>query len=935
MNKKTFYSVAFLLLAILVFHWRVLFTNQFGFPWDILSYYYPSLHFIHEQVRQGSFPLWDPYLFSGFPIIGDPQAGTVYPLNYLLFLFQIGAPLKYKAVECLLVFHYFLAGLFMYIFARSFRISEFSALISGLVYMLSGYMASHAQHMATTHSMVWIPLIFYFARLSFLKKSLWYVILTGLALAMQSLIGYVQMACYTLLALLLFYLWEMSLSVAETKRLYAVRRLLGYLVLMLTVFAGITAILMIPTYELGSLSIRKLVEFDEAVSGMSPIHLISLLLPNFLGGLRGKPAMYGRDVTETDLYIGILPLILVFLSFRYFKHLQKRDYFWVICSVLFTLLCFGGETFLAEAIYYLVPGFNYLHRLVNYFSIANVCLCLLAGFGMQALTSNDPLDAEQKPIAFNRLMEVPILLAVVILIAGFLLISAPDNLHVTIGKSIVELTLLLVFFLASAGLLALHTHKLLPAPIGKTLMLVVLLVDVFGYNHNQPFNAGRFNPNTELTPRLLGGSPSLLNFLRRDNPDNWRMAFTCGQQNGPNVFKMRSINGYNPIMLKSYSEFLPQFFPSQWLGAAFDFNSPLVDLLGVKYVITCDTFHEQTKLGDLPAQKYDLVFREWFRVYKNKSELSPVGFFPQAVTLEDDGAILSLLSDASFFDPRRVLVLKKAAGRPVPDQLTATPVFLKIEAEHPDRKSTGTVEKTKSASDGKFLGYWGKVAGDFAEYSFHLPKDLERCTLAVRYCSAEGMPTNWKISIINDASTTSEPLTLPPTVHWNSEWHLASVTLKQLKKGRNTLRIESTSPVYVNTDNFFLIEQIPTTVASSRARLQMVDYKPTAITIEAATDREGFLFLNEIDYPGWKAYVDGQEEAVLKANYLFRAIRLKAGSHRVVFKFQPTSFYLGATITLLTLVALTVYFFGGWIFFKVKEEQEKGSQKESRHAQVT
>jgi hypothetical protein len=64
-----------------------------------------------------------------------------------------------------------------------------------------------------------------------------------------------------------------------------------------------------------------------------------------------------------------------------------------------------------------------------------------------------------------------------------------------------------------------------------------------------------------------------------------------------------------------------------------------------------------------------------------------------------------------------------------------------------------------------------------------------------------------------------------------------------------------------------------------------------------------FLVLSDTYFPGWKAFVDGKEEKILRANYNFRAVPLTAGTHRVEFVYDPLSFKLGAIITFLTIVS--------------------------------
>jgi uncharacterized membrane protein YfhO len=66
------------------------------------------------------------------------------------------------------------------------------------------------------------------------------------------------------------------------------------------------------------------------------------------------------------------------------------------------------------------------------------------------------------------------------------------------------------------------------------------------------------------------------------------------------------------------------------------------------------------------------------------------------------------------------------------------------------------------------------------------------------------------------------------------------------------------------------------------------------------------LVLSDTFYPGWKAFVDGKEEKILRANYNFRAVPLTAGTHRVEFVYDPLSFKLGALTTFLGILGCLV-----------------------------
>jgi len=65
---------------------------------------------------------------------------------------------------------------------------------------------------------------------------------------------------------------------------------------------------------------------------------------------------------------------------------------------------------------------------------------------------------------------------------------------------------------------------------------------------------------------------------------------------------------------------------------------------------------------------------------------------------------------------------------------------------------------------------------------------------------------------------------------------------------------------------------------------------------------KGFVTFNESCVPGWHAWVDRKPEPILRAYGLFMAVPLaESGLHQIDFRYEPTSFRLGAFISLLSL----------------------------------
>ncbi len=88
-------------------------------------------------------------------------------------------------------------------------------------------------------------------------------------------------------------------------------------------------------------------------------------------------------------------------------------------------------------------------------------------------------------------------------------------------------------------------------------------------------------------------------------------------------------------------------------------------------------------------------------------------------------------------------------------------------------------------------------------------------------------------------------------------------------------------------------------------RLRIVRRTANRAEIETGPiDGNRLLVFTDADYPGWRAYLDGIETPIRRANEAFKAVVVPPGTHRVEFVFRPVRVYVGAGMSLATLLAV-------------------------------
>ncbi len=120
-------------------------------------------------------------------------------------------------------------------------------------------------------------------------------------------------------------------------------------------------------------------------------------------------------------------------------------------------------------------------------------------------------------------------------------------------------------------------------------------------------------------------------------------------------------------------------------------------------------------------------------------------------------------------------------------------------------------------------------------------------------------------------------------------------------------------------------KEVPlSTVVDTTARIALKSYEPNHLiyTVNSKTDQ--LAVFSEIYYDkGWNAYINGNKVPYVRANYLLRAMPLKAGNYDVEFKFEPKSYSTGNTIALVSSVLLILALAGFVVIRTRKEKQTK------------
>lgn len=98
----------------------------------------------------------------------------------------------------------------------------------------------------------------------------------------------------------------------------------------------------------------------------------------------------------------------------------------------------------------------------------------------------------------------------------------------------------------------------------------------------------------------------------------------------------------------------------------------------------------------------------------------------------------------------------------------------------------------------------------------------------------------------------------------------------------------------------------------SSASIRLVKFDNDVMEYESNAQAPQFAVFSEVYYPsGWNAYIDGKRVDYVKADYVLRGLAIPAGKHSISFKFEPSSYKTGVTISFIGSILVLIFLLGG------------------------
>lgn len=679
-------------------------SGAYTVPWDAKAHFFAHFQFLAGSIGAGESPFWNPYIFSGWPQIADPQSMIFVPPFLITALFD-KAP-NFAVMDGLVFGVLMLGGFALVIYFRDRGWHPAGAAVAALAFAFGGSAAWRIQHTGQVVSLALLPIVMVLLQRALERRSIAYGLAAGIMAGFLAL-GRDQIALLGIYLLIAMTITHLFSGGTPLQRMRDVIKPLAAGAI------GGLAVIIVPialTLLLAEESNRPFIDFIGAGRGsLHPASLITAVISDLFGqGAQdvhfwGPPSM-AFGVTDIYLaqnmgaiYAGAIPIVaILFLGI-------VRGGLWVpgirlftVATVLTIIYAIGWYTPIFKLLFDYLPGVKLYRRPADATFIIGFQIAFLGGYLVHRW-----LSGSIKPTGRMTRIAEWILAALVLIVVPVAFAIHADRLPEAarpMGLAIASVAgAIVVLWLAR---LAARRFALAAVALVAAFTAVDLAVN------NAP-NESTAYPSSYYDGLRVDTTDPTVTFLkarvaenptgdRRDRVELTGLGFHW--PNASMIHRLDNVLGYNPLRFKTYQlatgahdhVAIPEqrefstLFPS--------YSSTMANLLGLRWIAssvpltTIDPKIDQSRIVEAA------VFGNT-RIYENKDAFPRVLFVDQA-RQADFARLLETGRWPDGFDPKREVVLENApptsapaaAGAPGKVTIAAyhhTAIDLVVEAERP------------------------------------------------------------------------------------------------------------------------------------------------------------------------------------------------------------------------------------------------------------
>lgn len=569
----------------------------------------------HNAIKQGDWPLWNPYNSMGMPVLANINGATVAPLG--LFLNFINSEAAWNAMY---LGRLLFAVVFTFYFLRKLGLGQLASTSGALLFGFSGYSQLYL-NMFHFHVDAMLPLLFW-ATLSYVQeksRTSWLFLL--LAIIGMILGGNPQNLILSCTVSSLFFL-ALSLSKYSDKNYsYWLLYLLAFIIAI-----GCCAFYEASFYEL----FNRALKYHDGMGEFSlpAVSLLGLSFPVFFAA---------PDLGASHLpYIGFLTIPLIAAGLRLNGQFREVTWFFLVISLFFVLKAVG---------FVLVNWIGGLPVLDNILFTKYLSALYFAVSVLFALAINELMEKSGE-----ARFSVAMLIASALLIYLYGQISQVKYTE----RFVIYWLLLFMLLTATASLLM---RRFSDKNMGFIFaVLLCIFCELF-------FNRTIYLKNA-LDAKVAFSTPKFVTFIRSDRNHDFDRVFGVGNilmGNQASLYQLHDIRGLSATTDNRYYTFMRELV----LGGKLDIHPfittsssyhpegrAILNLLGVKYIVFDDCKPHHLDAATLVHQELCM------EVYKNHAAFDRAFVVHDYLEVDNDAEMLKVMGGGKVDLSKTVLLNK-------------------------------------------------------------------------------------------------------------------------------------------------------------------------------------------------------------------------------------------------------------------------------------